>query len=375
MYCQNCGTQFEGNFCPNCGSPKPTGQILAQRPDQTNSGSRHDGGNRPITNRWWFWLMILVTIGVLGMFFFQRGEQKQVVETTAEETQAIAPLEEIVPAKPAEESAPSQSSGSLSAGSAVTNQQGTSEAVSFSEVVLLDEGGIKVTATGLTEDEWMGLSINVLIENNSTENVVIQTRYAAVNGAMIYPILSVEVVAGKKANDAISFFQTDLESAGISTIQTVEIVVVALNSETYETLYESVPVTLQTNAAGETQRFDDSGFVALEQEGVRLVVQGITEEDSFFGKEIVVFIENNTGRNITIQLRDVSVNGIMLDPLFSCDVVDGKIAYSTISFMKEDLESNGIGQIDTLECRVLVFDMATWDDIFLSDPITVNFPV
>jgi hypothetical protein len=106
----------------------------------------------------------------------------------------------------------------------------------------------------------------------------------------------------------------------------------AYDADSWETITLSGPVTIATNAAGtETQRFDDSGYPLLDQNGLRVVVRGDAEEELLGQGYIPVFLENHTGRDITVQLRDVSVNGFMIDPYFSCDMADGTVAYATIS--------------------------------------------
>ena len=55
------------------------------------------------------------------------------------------------------------------------------EAAAIEETVLLDESGIKITATGL-EDGWLGTDLKLLIENNGDTNVTVQVRNSSVNG-------------------------------------------------------------------------------------------------------------------------------------------------------------------------------------------------
>ncbi len=371
MYCQNCGAQFEGSFCPNCGAPRGAVQNFSQGNGPQGAPVPTPAEHRPLTGRWWFWVLLIGTMAVVATLLFQRMDPRtqQNVEVAAEPTQHVAEAEEPEPAVQAEVLPV-----------AAATEQPTEEPtfqqtdVTLEETVLLDQDGIRVVATGLVEEEWLGPEVSVLIENNSNKPVIIQASYAAINGAMVYPILSSEVAAGKKANETISFYQSDLDIAGITRIQTIELVLLVLDNESYETLITSQPIVLQTSAPKEPQVFDDSGFILVDQDGFRLVVIGISEEENYFGKDVMVFIENNTGRDIMTQLRNVSLNGYMIEPLFSCTVVDGKVAYSEVTFMQEDLEANGITAFEALECSVLVFDAVTWDDIFESDVKTVNFP-
>ena len=60
---------------------------------------------------------------------------------------------------------------------------------------------------------------------------------------------------------------------------------------------------------------------------------------------------------------------VMITPLLSCDIIDGKVAYSTIYLDTEELKRNGIDRIDTIECKFVVLNPSTWDTIFESDPV------
>ena len=61
MYCRKCGTQFDGNFCPNCGEPAKTVQETDKSfftvPEQPKINSTVT--KMPFYSRTWF--IILVT--------------------------------------------------------------------------------------------------------------------------------------------------------------------------------------------------------------------------------------------------------------------------------------------------------------------------
>ena len=73
------------------------------------------------------------------------------------------------------------------------------------ETVLLDEGGIKVTATGLTDYGLGGApDLELHVENNTDGDIMVQTsEYAAVNGCMVRGIASIQASAGDSADDTV----------------------------------------------------------------------------------------------------------------------------------------------------------------------------
>lgn len=245
--------------------------------------------------------------------------------------------------------------------------------VSIEEQVLYDANDIKITATGL-DDSWYGTELKLLIENNSSQDITIQVRNANVNGYMVTTSMSADVAAGKKANDSLTFETTSLKDCGIETMATMEFYFVIIDSESFEDIYNTDVITINTSAAeGYTQTYDDSGEVLAEVNGIKIVSKGLSEKDSFWGPGLIVYIENNSDQDITVQARDVSINGFMVDPSMSEDVVAGKRAITAVQFFDTDLEDNGIETISDLELYFTIFNQESWDEIANTDIINLSF--
>lgn len=244
----------------------------------------------------------------------------------------------------------------------------------IAESVLVDEAGVKITAKSFEADGLFGPALKILIENNSDVDLTIQTRNASVNGYMVETMLSADVVSGKKANDEIIFEGYVLDYCGIETVADMEFAFHIFTTEDWEDYLDTDLIQVKTTAA-ETYEyaFDDSGEVAYEGNDVKVVVKGLDESDSFFGPGIVVYVENNGDRAVTVQTRDVSVNGFMIEPIFSSDVLPGKHAVDSITFMSEDLEDNGITAIETVELSFTIFDAEEWDTIVDTEAVTITF--
>lgn len=242
------------------------------------------------------------------------------------------------------------------------------------ETVLVDEAGVKITAKGLSDGSFFGPELKLLIENNSGKDLTFQCRNASVNGYMVETMMSVDVVDGKKANDTLTFTSSALEACGIKTIADMEFSFHIFTSEDWDTYLDTPQIQLKTSAA-ETYEYtyDDSGEVAYDADGIKIVVKGLSEDDSIFGPGIVVYIENNSEQNFTVQTRDVSVNGFMIDAMFSSDVMVGKRTIDAITFFSSDLEENEIAAIETVELSFHIFDADSWSTITDTDLITITF--
>lgn len=89
------------------------------------------------------------------------------------------------------------------------------------------------------------------------------------------------------------------------------------------------------------------------------------------GYEIRLKIENSTGKDYTVQARDVSMNGCMVDSIISEDVAAGKSAITSITVYNAE-ERRVTAPITTAEFKLHIFDSDTWDTYFDTDAITVK---
>ncbi|HWP22213.1 MAG TPA: hypothetical protein VN417_05650, partial [Candidatus Cryosericum sp.] len=82
MYCKNCGNAFEGRFCPNCGAPAEQTQTPSAPVPPVEQNERV---SQPITKRWWFWVLVALTIVVLVLSLTNKKgkEAKTAVEATS----------------------------------------------------------------------------------------------------------------------------------------------------------------------------------------------------------------------------------------------------------------------------------------------------
>lgn len=262
-----------------------------------------------------------------------------------------------------------------SSDTSVNNNSETKETeVEIEEQVIFEEKDIKVTVTGINYDGWFGPEVKVLIENNSSKNITVQALECAVNGMMTETLFSTDVASGKKANDSITLSSSNLENGNVKTIKEIEVKLNVFDSDSWDDIVKSDLISIKTSAYdGISQEFDTTGFVAYEDSNYRFVVKKLDSEDSFWGADIFVYIENNSEDPVTFQLRDVSIDGFMVDSMFSADVLPGKIAYDTISFFESDLEENGIEDISEIEFKLHIFNTDSWKDIKNTDPITITF--
>ena len=253
------------------------------------------------------------------------------------------------------------------------NSSAPSSEVTIEEQVLYDENSIKITALGM-EDGLFGTELKLLLENNSDKSITVQARNANVNGFMVSTMMSVDIAAGKKANDSLTFETSGLKDCGIESIATMELFFHIFDTESWDTIVDTDVITINTSIASTyTQAVDDSGEILVEEGGVKIVGKGLSDDDSVWGPGVILYIENNSEKDVTVQVRDVSINGFMVDSSMSTDIVAGKKAMSAVQFFSTDLEENAITDITDVELYFHIFNLESWDTIFDSDVITISF--
>lgn len=240
------------------------------------------------------------------------------------------------------------------------------------EAVLVERDGVRITAKSLDTKSIFGTELKLLIENDSDKNLIVQAEDVSVNGYMVSTLMSVDVAAGKKANDELTFMDSSFEDCGITTIADIELVFHVIEANSYDSYFDSDPIIIKTSAAeGFDYTYDESGTLAYEGNGIKIIVKGL--KDSMLGPEILVYVHNTSSEKITVQTRDVSINSYMVSDLFSCGVCPGKHAVDTITFLSSELEENSIEKIDEVELSFHLFDSDSWKTIEDTDTITIKF--
>lgn len=253
-------------------------------------------------------------------------------------------------------------------------EEESSAAVTIEEQVLVDQDGIKITALEMTEDSIWGEGVKLLIENDSDKNVGVGCSALIVNNYMITDLFSTSVAAGKKANETMYFSSNQLEAAGITNVGQIEIYFHIYDSDSWGALFDPECAVIQTSAYGEMDTDAEvNGKELYNQDGVRIVGQYV-DEDSFWGMAVLLYVENTSGKNVTISCDDMSINGFMVSPIFSSTVYDGKKAFDDITIFSSDLESNGIEAVEDIELNFHIYDPDSFGTIAESGPIsfTVN---
>ena len=244
--------------------------------------------------------------------------------------------------------------------------------ISISEHVLVDKDGIKITAKSLVTDDFWGQGIKVLIENDSNIDISVSCDSIVVNDYMVNELFSATVAAGKKSNEVIYLSDSDLKEAGIKTVEQIEVRFLVINSSTYDRVFLADNAIIKTTAfSGGQFAKNDEGKELVNKDGIRIVGKYV-KNDEILGKEIILFVENNTDKDITLYCDDLSVNGFMMTALLAKTVNAGKMSIVGISLFSDDLQKNDIKEVKDIELKFRVGDAVTYSNIFETGVISFS---
>lgn len=173
-------------------------------------------------------------------------------------------------------------------------------------IVLYEENGLKISYKGLTSDEYFGdLDINLFIENNCGQDITVQCRDFYINDFETEEAFSCDLANGKKANDKISVWKSDLENNNltIDNIEKIEFSFHVTNEESWDTIVDSPVITINTLQNGtKTDEMTSENTAELETTTEQLSEQPTEEsvaiENTITATAIMQYFIDNGAPNI-----------------------------------------------------------------------------
>lgn len=230
--------------------------------------------------------------------------------------------------------------------------RGFNKGATIEETVLVDENGVKITATELTYGNYAA-ELTLVIENNSGKDlsfIANSVGYScnSINGYMVPEgYLNCDVAAGKKANDSISISYDTLMLYGIFEIADIEIGF-DISDDDYNHTYTG-PRTILTTAADdydydtlvyreniaskESQAEYDysvpyfSNDTVYDESGLVIASQAVMENQD--GESILLLeVVNNSDTAVGVSTTNIDINGLRVcDSTWSYDTINpGKTA-------------------------------------------------
>ena len=107
--------------------------------------------------------------------------------------------------------------------------------------------------------------------------------------------------------------------------------------------------------------------ILYEDHRIRIIAKSLYNGD--WGPELDLLIENDSDTVLAVELRVCSINGLVMDGMFSCNVYPGK-KYDNdgIVFLSQELEQANIQEIQYIE-----FELSLTDNADLASSQNIHF--
>lgn len=248
----------------------------------------------------------------------------------------------------------------------------------FEEVVVVDNEECSIKITEIDPENMWGYTLKADLENKSSEKTyMFSVTNAFINGVKCDPMFASEVASGKKANEDISFSDSELQENGIGDYTDIEITFKVYDSNDW--LADAVAEeTVHIYPYGEdkastfVRESQETDNVIVDNDYVTVIVTGY-EEDEIWGYTVNLFLVNKTDKEVMFSVNEASVNGYMADPFYATSLMPGKCAFSSMSWSDTTFEENGITEVEEIEFILKAYDTNDiMTDAFVEETITLN---
>jgi len=250
----------------------------------------------------------------------------------------------------------------------------------LADAVIVNNEHCTFTITSIDPDNMWGFTVKALCENKSNINLMFSWDDVSVNGYMIDPFWASEVAAGKKSNVEISFSNSQLKKSNIASVEEIIFTLGVHDSDDWRAddlvkeEYSIYPTGIDAASVIYPERTPASGeMVFVDDNSCTFIIEGVEPEGSW-GYTLNCYLVNKTSEPLMFSWDNVSVNGYMIDPFWTTEVLSGKRAYCEISFFDSDFEENGINNVEEIEFNLRIYSSENWsapdiyNEIFTYNP-------
>ncbi len=231
--------------------------------------------------------------------------------------------------------------------------------------VLVDNDVLTMTAVSV-EDSWLGLNLNLRVENKADYKIALDFKAVSVNGYSC-DIFEYETVEKNETSEfTVQLDEDDLNLIGVKSIDEVRILFSVSNNDKYETIGQESAVFYPTGLTAEEivypeRKSNPRENVIVDNDDVLIIfIQG--EKDPYFGYELLSYVENRSDKNLALRFENVTINDIEYTTYWSNDIMSGFKGYFTDYFSIDTIE---VSEVTKITASLEISD----DDDFWADPI------
>lgn len=95
-------------------------------------------------------------------------------------------------------------------------------------------------------------------------------------------------------------------------------------------------------------------------------------KESNLGYKLNFIIENVSDQKLTVQVRDTSLNGVMIDPMCSIEIAPGKASKDGLTVFGEDAEGTPMEDVEEFETKFHIIKGDGFSDFYDTESILVE---
>ena len=254
-------------------------------------------------------------------------------------------------------------------GTTTTTTKPQEEEFVFEEVTLLDDENCVIRITEIDEDNMWGYTLKAYFENKSDTDYMFSVDSATINGVAAEPLFAVDVAAGKKAKEDITFMDPFPKGVDVGEFTDIALTFSVSDPEDWEA--DAVAnVTAHVYPLGEdkattyVREAQETDQVLVDNELFTMIAMN-SEEDDMWGYTTNVYFVSKTDKDLLLSIDEASVNEYMAEPFFAATLPAGGCAFGAIAWLGESLEDSGFDTVESIEFTLSAADNNDW----LADPL------
>ncbi|MBO7453155.1 MAG: hypothetical protein J6U54_22715, partial [Clostridiales bacterium] len=256
-----------------------------------------------------------------------------------------------------------------------TQKNGQAGSYKVDEEVIYDADDIKITATGIVYDDYYGNSLELMIENNSDEKISLYSRNVYVNKCSIDTYMNGgDVKSGSKAYATIGLGDKQIANYyDMKSVGEIEFLLYGYDDE-YNNVFSTdngeVIVQLTTDKKPDEPKFTGGTTIIDEPD---LFVQAKMGTDIYGYTAIIVYCENETGKDLYIEADSLEINATTIsDAYLNVNVKNGYKGMGFLTLFDNTLSDNHIDEFEKVMLALEVSDQNSWQDSYVTDEIEIS---
>lgn len=222
---------------------------------------------------------------------------------------------------------------------------------------LVDNESCAFSIRAVALSDYAGMELEVECVNKTDRSLIFSWVDVSVCGYQYDPLWSQEVAPGERLAGTIGIDTYRLESWGVMSVDEITFTLNVFDSEDFmaEPYVDDVFQIFPTGLTGDTVTYPDrvstpGEQVVADNSGLSFIIESFQDDADVY--TLRCYVRNGTDEALMLSLEDVTVNGVAIDPMWSELVSAGKQAYSQVTFLRSQLEDNGIGQVERIDFRL-----------------------